>query len=83
VQRKLSLTRPEELVARCTRALTSPVSIAARTSDSFSFSADERGVAGVAWRDGRLPELTERDGVREAMTVPASRVCYHATESRR
>jgi hypothetical protein len=65
VQRKLSLTRPEELVARCTRAPMSPLSIAARTSVSFSFSAGER-----------LPELTEREGVREAMTVPASRVSF-------
>jgi hypothetical protein len=39
-QRKLSLMRPEGLVARSTRAVTSPLSIAARTSVSFSFSAD-------------------------------------------
>jgi len=34
-------------------------------------------MAGEAWREGRLPELTERDteaeGVREAMTEAASR----------
>jgi hypothetical protein len=74
VQRRLSLTRPEELVARCTRALTSPLSIAARTSVAFSTSAGERWVTGVAWRGGKLPELTEREGVREAMKVSASRV---------
>lgn len=77
VQRKLSLTRPEGLVARSTRAVTSPLSIAARTRDSFSFSAGVRWGTGVACRVGKLPELTERDtepeGVRDAMTVPAFR----------
>ena len=77
VQRKLSLTRPEGLVARFTRAVTSPLSIAVRTRDSFSFSAGVRWGMGVACREGKLPELTERDtepeGVRDAMTVPASR----------
>jgi hypothetical protein len=48
VQRSASLTKPEELVARCTRALTSPLSIAARISVSFSFSAGGRGLADVA-----------------------------------
>jgi hypothetical protein len=69
--------RPEGLVARSTRAVTSPLSIAARTRDSFSFSAGVSWGTGVACREGKLPELTERDtepeGVREAMTVPASR----------
>lgn len=79
MRRKPSLTRPELLVARWTRVLTSPSSHAARISASFSFSAGESSTTGVARRGGRLLGLTEReterDGVREAMTaVPASRV---------
>lgn len=79
VHRRLSLTRPKDVVARCTRAAISPSSIAARTKDSFSFSAGERLITGVGWREGRLPELElterdmEREEVREAMAVPASR----------
>ena len=69
--------RPDGLVARSTRAVTSPLSIAARTRDSFSFSVGVSWETGVACRGGKLPELTERDtepeGVREAMTMPASR----------
>jgi hypothetical protein len=69
--------RPAGLVARSTRAVTSPLSIAARTRDSFSFSAGVGSETGVACREGKLPELTERDMepevVREAMTMPASR----------
>jgi hypothetical protein len=46
-------------------------------SASFSFSAGESSTTDEVRRGGRLVELTERDtereGLREAMTVPASR----------
>jgi hypothetical protein len=78
VRRSSSLTRPEELVARWTRVGRWRSRHAAATSASFSFSAGERSTAtGDGRRGGRLVELTERDtareGVLEAMTVPASR----------
>jgi hypothetical protein len=79
VRRKPSLIRPEVLVASWTRACTSQSRHAAVISASFSFSAGESSTTDDVRRGGRLLELTERDtereGLREAMTVvPASRV---------
>ena len=55
----------------------SPASHAARIKVSFSLSAGDSSMTGVARGRDRLPELTEREtvreGVREAMTLPASR----------
>jgi hypothetical protein len=77
VRRRLSLIRPEVLVARLTKVDTSRSRHAAAISASFSFSAGESSTTGVARRCGRLVELTERDTEREefleAITVPASR----------
>jgi hypothetical protein len=68
-------------VASCTRVDRSPSRHAAKIRASFSFSAGESSTIGGVRRDGRLFELTERDvgrdaerdGLREAMAVPASR----------
>lgn len=76
VRRRLSLTSPEVLVARSTRAATWPSLHAARISASLACSAGESSFTGVGRRGGRLAVLTEREtagGVREAMAVPASR----------
>jgi hypothetical protein len=81
VRRRLSLTRPEVLVARCTRVGRSRSRHAAEISASFSFSAGESSTTDGVRRGGRLLELTERDvgrdaereGLLEAITVPASR----------
>ena len=96
MRRRLSLTRPCDVVARWTRAATSSLSMAARTNASFSCSAGERVAMGVEWREGRLLELalTERDReadeVGEAMGAAASRgwlddvanVCLAGAEER-
>jgi hypothetical protein len=87
VRRRLSLIRPEVLVARCTSAARSPSRHAAEINASFSFSAGESSTTGDARRGGRLLELTERDvgrdperdGLREAITVPASRAQQKTT----
>jgi hypothetical protein len=87
VRRRPSLTSPKVLVDRCTRVARSRSSHAAAMSASFSFSAGESSMTGVARRDGTLLELTERDVgrealVEEAMTEPAFRyqLQHHAVE---
>jgi hypothetical protein len=85
VRRRLSLIRPEVLVASCTSAARSPSRHAAEISASFSFSAGESSTTDGVRRDGRLVELTERDvgrdpereGLREAIAAPASRARLH------
>ena len=78
MQRKLSLTRPDTLVASSAKVLTSWSLHAVAINASFSFSAGESSTTGVTRRGGTLPELTERErereGVLEAIAVPASRV---------
>lgn len=87
VRRRPSLTSPKMLVDRHTRVARSRSSQAAAISASFSFSAGESSMTGVARRDGKLVELTERDVgreglVEEAMTKPAFRyrLQHHAVE---
>lgn len=71
MRRRSSLTKPCVLVERSTRAARSPSSQAVVTKPSLAFSANDRSTR-VDSRVGWLPELRERDGVREAMS-PTSR----------
>jgi hypothetical protein len=82
VRRRLSLMRPELVVARWTRVDRWRSRHAPAISASFSFSAGESSTTGDVRRGGRLLELTERDTERdaerevllEAIIIPASRV---------
>lgn len=65
MRREVSVTNPDELVARAIRTSRSRSRHASAMRASFSFSAGESSTTSVLRRGGRLFELTDRETDRE------------------